>query len=463
MTQPIAPAGLQYRPFQVDFIRRARHQNMWYLADDMGVGKTVQAAGLINDDVTLRRVLIVCPAAVKLNWQRELQKWLVRDLMVDVGYSTRLPVCDILIINYDILGRNSVAILGTQWDLVVYDEAHMLKNPKAKRTQLAAQIRSRRLLAMSGTPLLNRPIELVPVLQMLGAWTSSYHQFGLRYCDAKQQEIWVNRKRRSIWDYSGHSNLDGLRELLYSTCMIRRTKSQVLTELPAKTRQIVPLGTKLPVKLRRAAALLEPPEGEDYLTQLARMTVPDSPEFEAMALVRHEIAKHKTKEAMDWIDIKMEDGVKLLIFAHHHAVLDALCERYATSGCVRLDGRMTSSSRQESVDAFQNDPDCHVLVGSIRAAGVGLTLTAAHHVVFVELDWVPGVVTQAEDRAHRMGQTMPVNIYHLVVDDSLDTRIASAVIAKQRIIDAVLDNNAGPTMWRVKRTLDYQKQQEKTT
>lgn len=497
------PPGLSYLPFQADAIRRMRATPNLYLADEMGVGKTITAIGRINDDARLCSILIVCPASLKINWARELAKWLARDLTVATAAGGTVPYADIVIINYDILERNKKALQARLWDLVICDESHMMSNPKAKRTKAVACLRRRYLLCLSGTPIRNRPMELWPVLAMLdsAAW-GRMHAFGLEYCDAKQMDIpvpmnqlrkrwwsvtrvltqevtaqgrvrqgWLRRDDgffvnqatggvlsgggmqgrkivsawATIWDYSGASKGDELQEKLFRTCMVRRLKRDVIKDLPAKVRQVIPLNVRMPLKLRKTLGMLEPQEGESYLTQVAALTVPECPSFEAVSLARAEVGMLKVKEVLDWLEITLSSVDKVIVFAYHHDVMDAICTGLMTSNPVQYDGRMSEGARQAAVDRFQADPACHVFIGQITAAGVGLTLTAASHVVFAELDWVPANVTQAEDRAHRIGQTETVNIYHLVADDSLDARIAYAIVAKQKVSDRILGDALATT------------------
>ncbi len=435
------PHNLQYREFQAEAIRQMRSMRSIYLGDEMGLGKTVQAIGLVNDDVTLVKILIVCPAAVKLNWQRELGRWLCRDLTVDVAYGKSCPRADILIINYDIL-RKHPNLQRETWDLLVVDESHYLKSPDAKRTTTVGWLTAKRRLYMSGTPIPNRPIELWAPLDHLqpGQW-GSYHSFGLRYAGGWLRTVERHDRDITYWDYSGATNLQELSTRLRDSILIRRVKADVLKELPPKVRQLVPLGA-VPARLQRRMDKLVDPAltAEEYHTAVGRLSVPQSPEFEEISEVRRQLAEYKVPLCVDWIKAKLEGVGKLIVFAHHHSVLDSIAE--SLEGVVQVDGRVSIAAREKRIKRFQEDPDARVFVGGIQAAGVGVTLTASSHVVFCELDWVPGNVTQAEDRAHRIGQDQTVNVYHLVLDDSLDSRIASAIVYKQNTIDAALQEKS---------------------
>ena len=481
------PPNLAYRPFQARCIRQMRTMRCIYLADEMGLGKTVQAVGLINDDVTLNRVLVICPACVKLNWSRELGRWLCRELTVDIAQGSQLPSTDIVIINYDLLVRHAKVLKKAMWDLVIYDEAHFIKEPTAKRTRVCNTLSARRRLFLSGTPIPNRPIELHNVLGIIDPlFWGTRHEFGTQFCDAKEQDVpvppyhirrfWRQLKRvyadgrwwdkrgqvwcartgrdgydnevsdeamrtakigravRTVWTYAGAQNLTELNRWLYGSCMIRRTKAEVLPELPAKTRQLVPLDCPQP----NCARVLEDRLGDDYLTALAKLSVPDSPGFEEISNVWAEISRVKTQAVIEWIRTKLGDVEKLVVFAQHYEMLDALYEQFGEIA-VQVDGRTPTNQRQGLIDQFTDLPFRRLFIGGLKAMGIGVNLTAASHVALAEIDHVPGNLEQAIDRCHRIGQTDPVTAYYMVLDDSLESRMARQVIAKQRNIDAAIN------------------------
>ena len=222
-------------PFQKEGVAFALEREASLIADGMGLGKTAQAVGVINEDASIRRVLVVCPASVRIPWQRELDQWLNRSFTIAVvGVNCQKPLSGdgITIINYDRLARFENA-LGA-YDLAVLDECHYIKTPSSRRTLAAFKIRARRRVALSGTPLLSRPIELYSILHWLDPqrWPAGgYFRFGMRYCAAKHNGFG--------WDLSGASNLPELSALLRSTAMIRRTKAEVLPQLPPKIRTVI--------------------------------------------------------------------------------------------------------------------------------------------------------------------------------------------------------------------------------
>jgi SNF2 family DNA or RNA helicase len=236
------PGGLAYFAYQLEGINFALRRNGTLLADEMGVGKTIQAIGLINAlGDALRTVLIVCPATMRLVWRSELERWLVRSLstgVVGVEEVSRevFSQAGILIINYDRLWKKRDLVLGREWDLAILDECHLIKNPEAIRSRVVAKIQATRRLALSGTPMSNRPIELYPILNWLepSRWPpGDKFKFALRYCAARNTAFG--------WDLSGASNIEELGALLRNTVMIRRTKAEVLPQLPPKFRRVVEL------------------------------------------------------------------------------------------------------------------------------------------------------------------------------------------------------------------------------
>ena len=444
-----APDGLAYLPFQRAGIAYAMDRKAVLIADEMGLGKTIEAVGLINADPSIRSVLVICPASLKTNWLRELERWLTRPMTVEVANGLT-PDADVVITNYEQLHKLPVAPV----DLLVVDEAHYLKNPKAKRTRLVgkfAKLAKRRVL-MTGSPILNRPVELHSLLDMLDPDAWPFWQYATTYCAAF--------KSRWGWDFSGASNLGDLQRKLRATLMVRRLKADVLAELPAKRRQIVPLSAKAYKTVLQAEAEAQSRIDADidalelvrdlaeaigdkaaYDEAVKNLHARRAVAFDEMSIVRHESAIAKAPAVADHVEGLLESVDKVIVMAHHHDVVDLLVARLEAYGVVSLTGRDNQTKRQEAVDRFQSDPDTRVFVGSIQAAGVGLTLTAASLVVFAELDWVPGNMSQAEDRVHRIGQTNSVLVQHVVIDGSIDATMAHTLLAKQSVIDAALDDD----------------------
>jgi SWI/SNF-related matrix-associated actin-dependent regulator 1 of chromatin subfamily A len=457
-----APAGLAYLPYQLAGVAYATARKNTLFADEMGLGKTIQAIGLINSDPTVRNVLVVSPASLKINWQRELEKWLTRPLTVEIANGS-WPTANIVIVNYDILKKWRAAIDMVEWDLLIVDEAHYVKNSRAQRTKLLlgerngiAPIAAKRRLFLTGTPIVNRPGELWTLVQALDPEDLGRNFFGFmkRYTNAHHNGYG--------WDFSGAANLEELQQRLRSKFMIRRLKADVLTELPAKRRQIILLtpsdrAAQAAVNAERAAferaeadrararaeADLARMAGDNaaYTAAVARLRQAQGLLFEEMSKLRHETAVRKIPQVIEHLTECLDSEAKVVCFIHHHDVAHALKEAFPTAAV--LTGEIGMTQRQVEVDRFMTDPACRLFIGSIQAAGVGLTLTAASHVVFAELDWVPGNISQAEDRLHRIGQTNSVLVQHLVFDGSIDARMAAVIIEKQAVIEAAIDNKTG--------------------
>lgn len=447
------PEGVTLLPHQIENVRFAAERRVSLIADPPGLGKTLSAIALTNCFLP-RRILIVCPATLKINWAREIAKYGVHEnLSVGISTSKALPTTDIVIINYDIVERYHAALLTVEWDFLILDEAHYVKNPEAKRTRLIfgkaskrkpiKGLRYRRLIMLTGTPMTSRPVDLwnfclVADPQGLGR---DYYAFVKRYCAA-----WA-----SPWglDVSGASNLEELGRKLRAAFLIRHEKD--LLDLPPKIRSVLELptdGIGVQALLRKEADLyrrLEAAgadlEGEDFEDQVARLDKAAAPDRVQMmtdlAATRQEVALKKLPMVIQFADNLVEQGEKVIIFTYHKAVAEALRQHYGDSAVV-VTGDVPEKTRQKAVDAFQTDAAKTIFIGQIRAAGVGLTLTAARTVIFAEIDYVPANLEQAEDRVHRISQDRVCNIIYLVLAGSLDATIATKVVEKMQNIRQVM-------------------------
>ena len=435
-------------------------------------GKTIEAFGVVNSlpETETKKILVISPASLKINWKKEAEKWLTIPRKVAIADSKNFPDTDIVIINYDILKKHHDQIRKITWDILIADEAHLLKSPRALRSlevlggrekkkegetkgKLVDPIPARRKILLSGTPLLNRPKEIFGLAHALAPNEfPDFWKFAMRFCAGHQNKFG--------WDFSGASHLDELNEKLRSSCLIRRLKSEVLKELPPKRRQIIPLDPEECTAIlkaeresydqhaeevenaRIAVELAKTSDSEEeYQSAVSKLQEANRVAFTEMSRVRHETARAKVPQVIEHIQSCLEEEQKLLIFAHHHDIIEAICEGVGPDLCVKLTGEMKIEDRQQSVDRFQNDPACRVFVGSIKAAGLGITLTAASHVIFAELDWVPSSISQAEDRSCRIGQTKSVLVQHLVFDGSIDADMAKTLVEKQAIIDKALGDD----------------------
>jgi SWI/SNF-related matrix-associated actin-dependent regulator of chromatin subfamily A-like protein 1 len=417
------------------------------LCDEMGTGKSAQAIGVMNALPQLRHVLIVCPASVRIPWRRELEQWLIRPLSIGVVGVDDVPDplfarVNVLVINYDRLMEHRDLLFSRVWDLAVLDECHLLKTPEAKRSQVALKIQARKRLALSGTPIPNRPIEIYSILSWLDPLTwpiKERFRFALRYCDAKQTPFG--------WDLGGASHLDELSDRLRSTLMLRRLKKDVIASLPRKRRTVIELypDTDLGQLLQteweafrqfEASGLLP----DQYGAKVRDLKPPRLKARDNLAIVRHQSALAKVPLVVEFVTEALRTGSeKVVVFAHHRDVIAALDERLGRFHPVQVIGGMSALNKQRGIDKFQTDPETRVFIGNIHAAGIGITLTAASHCVFAELSWVPAELSQAEDRLHRIGQEDNVLVQHLVLAGSVDAIMARRLLSKQEITDAVLD------------------------
>ncbi len=448
--------GLDYYPYQRAGVAFMRDHRSALVGDEMGVGKTIEAVGLINLLPEIRRVLVVCPATLKVNWRNELRHWLARKMRVRIAFAGKWPEADIVVVNYDILQKESVAegIESTRWDLLVIDECSAVKNPKAKRTKATLAIRARRRIFLTGTPILNRPAELWSILHSLDPkrW-SNFFEYARRYCRA--------HKAFGHWDFGGASRLDELQDRLRSTVMIRRLKKDVLAELPPKTRQIIELPaddvaevlaeerrtweeSARRVKVLKAAfekAKISDDEGE-YHAALESLRTGQAFCLAEISKARHRVALEKVPFVIQHLREMLSDGKKVVCFAHHLDVIGRIASPFGESAVVVV-GKTPQRERAKLVRRFQENDEVRLFVGGFKVAGLGLTLTAADRVVFAELDWTPATITQAEDRLHRIGQEGNVLVQHLVLESSLDAKMAKTLVRKQEIADRALDNQLG--------------------
>lgn len=498
------PDGLMPFDFQVAGIRYALDAKRVIIGDEMGLGKTIQAivTAMLGDAWPL---VVVCPATLIYNWYRELKKWAPRRT-VSVLQAGRPGAyhADVVIINYDILtvraakgekrekrkkgsrltaaavplSRHARAILDELKPRgIVFDEVHYLKNHKALRTQ-AATLLARECeyrLGLSGTAILNRPSELIAPLSALGrlADLGGFNYFARRYCGG-------GTSYGGGVDLTGASHLDELNTKLRACCYIRREKSQVLAELPAKVRQVVTfpianrpaylaaardvskwfgqmavsngrflakLDAELDARARRLRldGLAEPEVGRQVAAErLERLEKREADAVDsakkAEALLKLEALKRlavegKLDAAIEWIGEFVAEQ-KLIVFAHHIDVQQRIAAAFP--GCAHLFGSDDTTARDAAVQRFQTDPSCRLIVASLSAAGVGWTGTAASNVAFVELAWRPGDHDQAEDRAHRIGQRDSVTAWYLTAEDTIEQPIATLLESKRAIVEAAL-------------------------
>ena len=427
-------------PFQnsgVAFIENNKGKAL--IADEMGLGKTVQALAWLQLHRNLRPAIIVVPASLKLNWKREAEKWLP-DPNVEIlnGTSTWIPTGDIIIINYDVLHAWTSVIDKLEPAVLVTDECHLYKSNKAQRTKAIKKIGKKipHVIALSGTPIVNRPVEAYNAIHLINPdLFPSYWNFTKMYCDARQT--------RFGWDLNGASRTEELHNILKNTIMLRRLKKDVLPDLPDKIYSFTPIELDNEADYRFAE--------RDFIAFIRREKGVEAAERVENAKILASIeglkqlaVKGKLHQAIEWIDNFLEVSDKLVVFATHKFVIDALMKAF-DGVTVKIDGGVTQRERQKAVDEFQNNPKVKLFVGNIQAAGVGITLTAASNVAFIELPWTPGALVQAEDRCHRIGQKDSVNVHYLLASNTIEEKIAHLLDKKRKVLDAVLDGKETET------------------
>jgi SWI/SNF-related matrix-associated actin-dependent regulator 1 of chromatin subfamily A len=427
------PSGLELLQYQLAAIETLLELPNCLLADEMGLGKTPMALAFINA-ARLRNVLIVCPNSLKINWYREAKKWLVDTSLSYKVVDSKTKLDDkqssnIYIVNYDIIHKWKDVFKNYVFDIVICDESHYLKSWGARRTKSVLKLIESipRKLFLTGTPMLAKPMELWTTISTLSGYRN-FREFRDRYCAI-----------------DGHGkNLEELQLRLRKSIMIRRLKSEVLTQLPAKTRQIIELPEDAGL-LKKQNALVKKYNAtstEDLFSASQKLKgSTSSPLMFEIAELRKESAFIKLPYLFEAIKDILEEDRKVVVFAYHHEIVEAIYNQFKEQGAVLLYGPTSLADRQLAIDKFQNEPGTKVFVGSVSAAGVGITLTASSVCIFCELDWTPAVLTQCEDRLHRIGQKDSVLVQHYVLENSFDANMVKLLVRKQQDFDKCLGSS----------------------
>lgn len=426
-------AGLKktLRPFQVEGVHFIEAmQGRALIGDEMGLGKTVQVLAWLQMRTDIKSALVVCPASLKLNWANECLAWTTGIRPVVMAGTRPEPLHawsgtrTLFICNYDVLPTWLDTIKAARMQVLVLDECHYVKTRTAKRTKATKELSKHvpHVLALSGTPVVNRPAEFFSVLSMVDPLLfPSWHKYTERYCDPKWNGFGL--------DVSGATNTEELHHILISKVMIRRLKKDVLKELPPKTR------TTIPVQIVNMAEYVQQ---ESQLRELLGKGGSGVNALSMLEILRQIGLHGKLPVVKEWIEDFLDSGEKLVVFGHHTEGLDYL-ERHFGKKCVRISGGISMQDRQRAVDRFQKDPTCRLFVGNIKAAGVGITLTTASNVAFIEFPWSPGELVQAEDRCHRIGQKDAVNVWFMVAKNTVETHICSLLEKKAEVLGDLLD------------------------
>lgn len=461
------PPGLEYEPYQRAGISYALQRKDTLIGDQPGLGKTIEAIGFVNKLGSARSVLVVGPATLTFNWVEEAKKWLVGEWKIVVPRSGSDPVPStgdriFVITNYEkVSGERPTPLtesLARTWDVGIFDEAHVLKNPDSQRSRAilgerGLLRRSHRSLFLTGTPMENYPREIWPLAATLcPAKFGDQEAFEKRYCGRHQEQ----HGDRLVWVTTGGTNLGELQQRLRSTFMVRRLKADVLKELPPKRRQLVILSDReidwsrhpefqkwrdcYEKEWEAALARVEAAKTQaEYKSAVKDLDSVVGVAFTETSDLRHKTIQLKLPLCQKYLDDLLASTTdSIVVFGHHRDALESLHAHFGDQS-VLLYGETQMKERGEIVRQFQ-DGEKRIFVASFKAAGVGINLHRASIVVFIEGDWVPATMTQSEDRLCRRGQKKMVHVIHLALNGTMDVNVAKKVIAKQNAIDRALDH-----------------------
>lgn len=430
--------------YQKEGIRFGLDRHRLLIGDEPGLGKTLQSIGVV-DTAAAYPCLVICPSSLKINWQREFEKFTDKKaLVLDNATRTSWPyllgmgMFSVAIVNYeslkkffvwDIKGGKTFSLKDVVFNRdinifksVIMDESHRLKDPSAQQTMFTRGIvegKEWRIL-LSGTPVVNHAQDLVAQLAIMGRLLSDFGGRG-----------------KFLADYGENENLSELSAKLYDTCMIRREKAKVLTQLPDKQR------TDLHVEIsNREEYDLAAADLAAYLreyTECSDREIRRKMRMEALVkfmTLRSLASKGKVKQATDFIRNFLANGKPLIVFCSLKEIVKALQKQFPDA--VRVTGDDSLAEKQAAVDAFQSG-EAQLIICSIKAAGVGLTLTASSNVAFLELAWTYADCCQCEDRAHRIGQKNNVNCYYLLGHNTIDSTLYNIIHRKKSIANQIMN------------------------
>lgn len=465
--EPIWLAGLKHRelvrPYQwvAPHMFSAGGHNRLLIADDMGLGKSLQALLCImsaqyqhDGSVHRYKTLIVCPSVVKVNWANEVEKWTEMDASLIYGQTKEYEVSDITIINYDLLHARVDELLTDDYDCIIFDECHTLKNQKTQRTQAAKRLATwptvKGMIAMSGTPILNRPSEIFTILNMLKPATfTNYYLFGKKYCGAIHNGYG--------WDFNGASNIetsdDGVTpplNHLLKDIMLRRTMDdpRLSDQMPDLLQTIIEVDisrSKYDIVYNTLMDELE------YYRTTGSGSIPPGLLLNILTDLRHAAGRAKVKGAFSWVMHYIDTYSKpIVVFAHHRDVVEGLAESLMIEAgedtMLCITGSTPDKRRQELISEFQ-EGKLPFLICSTLAMKEGINLDAADTTLFVEREWVPAHERQAASRVRRI--TQESDVCHQVIlsaANTVDTHFDRVVREKEAVVKAALDGSESDKM-----------------
>jgi SWI/SNF-related matrix-associated actin-dependent regulator 1 of chromatin subfamily A len=426
-----AVLGGEPTPFQWAAVRYALEARGTFLADEQGLGKTVEALTALEADDAYPAV-VVCPASMKLGWERETRRWLPhRSVTVVHGRGTVPAAAEITIVNYEVVAAHFGALTRERPRAIVVDESHYCKNPQAKRTQavrrLAAAVTPRGLrLALSGTPVLNHAEELIAQLRIIGRM----EEFGSGASFARQFRGMISEER--------------LHWHMRRACFVRRLKAEVLPQLPAKRQVVIPVALTNDAEYRLAerdviAWLRSQPLDLSELNAKIAATL-RAQRLAQLGTLQRLAARGKLGAALGWIEDFLASEEPLVVFARHIEVQRAVLARFPQA--LHLFGDDSLTAREASIASFQESDGPQLIICATRVAAQGITLTRASNVAFLELEWTPAMHDQAEDRCHRIGQRDAVTAWYLLAANTIDETMARLIQRKRATVAAVTDGRS---------------------
>lgn len=410
-------------PFQKESLKFCINNNgRLLIGDDMGLGKTIQALAFSKFYQKDWPLLIICPSSLVYSWKSEVIKWLkIEESNINVmkNFQPFNIQHDISIISYDSLCKdhiksNHLKQYKSDYGVIIVDESHMIKNGTTSRSEVVTSIalNCRRIVLLTGTPALSKPVELYSQIRCVCPLLFvDFFQFASRYCDGK--------KLKFGWNFNGISNYDELKLILNNFIMIRRNKTDVISQLPKKKRELIYLDESL----------------IDY-DKISNINT-NSLKKKLILEFFNSTALAKFKAIKSYIDDFKKSNEKFIVFAHHKIIIDLLCSCLKDVDYIRIDGSTTSDERNKLCNHFQSHNNCRAAVLSIKTAACGLTLTAASIAIFAELFWNPGILLQAEDRIYRIGQKNDVTIYYLLAKSTVDELLWKMLGKKIGVLEKV--------------------------
>lgn len=437
---------IQPYPYQLKGIARGLELKRFMNCDEPGLGKTLQSIATINIAGAFP-CLVICPSSLKINWMREWEKFTDKKAMILTDkvrdtwtFFFQTGMHQVFIVNYESLKKYFVQRIKKSegWTLrdvefrnsinlfksVIIDESHRCKSASTQQAKFCKGICTGKewIIELTGTPVVNRPKDLIPQLAILNRMEDfgGYKPFVNRYCSGQREASNLKELNFNLWKY----------------CMFRREKSLVLTDLPDKIRQV----NTCEITNRKEYMDAE----RDLIMYLQKYKDADDEKIEKalrgevmvrINILRQISARGKVRDVIEFVKDFRENGKKIILFCSLHEVVDQLKRYFPTA--VSVTGRDSQDEKQRAVDAFQNNPKADIIICSIKAAGVGLTLTASSNVAFVEFPWTYADCCQCEDRAHRIGQKDSVTCYYFLGRRTIDEKVYRIIQEKKNIANAV--------------------------